>query len=308
MSKNNVEVSIIGNGHVGKGMRDIFPDAVVFDKYQSLLNGSQADVNKCRLSIICVPTPAHAGDGSCDISIVEEVVAWTETPLILIKSAVPPGTTDYLRTKYNKRITVSPEYFGESTYNLSDVFSPLGWPYLIIGGKPEDTREVMKYFLTKLGPSKVFRQTDARTAELTKYMENTWFCTQVIFANEFARIADRLGVDYLELRELWGLDPRVSKSHTLVFEERPGFGGKCLPKDITAIIACAKSAGYKPEFLEAVWQSNLRFQSANGLKGNQATENREDGNGISGLPDSRTTKILEGNGLLAQPPRDVNAG
>jgi len=118
----------------------------------------------------------------------------------------------------------------------------------------------MKFFLPKLGPSKVYRQTSARTAELTKYMENTWFCTQVIFANEFARIASSIGVDYLELRELWGLDPRVSKSHTLVFEENPGFGGKCLPKDIKAVISSAKSAGYEPEFLEAVWQSNLRFQ------------------------------------------------
>ena len=260
MSEKNVEVAIIGNGHVGKGMREIFPNAVVYDKYQPLYSTYQEAANECKLSIICVPTPENPDDGSCDISIVEEVVTWIETPLILIKSAVAPGTTDFLRTKYDKRITVSPEYFGESTYFLPEVFSPLAWPYLIIGGEPNDTREVMKYFLAKLGPSKVYRQTDARTAELTKYMENTWFCTQVIFANEFESIANSVGVDYLELRELWGLDPRVSKSHTLVFEERPGFGGKCLPKDIKATIASAKSAGYEPEFLEAVWQSNLRFQ------------------------------------------------
>ena len=113
-------------------MREIFPNAVVYDKYQPLYSTYQEAANECKLSIICVPTPENPDDGSCDISIVEEVVTWIETPLILIKSAVAPGTTDFLRTKYDKRITVSPEYFGESTYFLPEVFSPLAWPYLII--------------------------------------------------------------------------------------------------------------------------------------------------------------------------------
>ena len=65
-------------------------------------------------------------DRSCDISQVEEGVSWLETPSILIKSSVVPGTTDYLKGKHNKRITVSPEYYGESSFFLPEhVFSPL---------------------------------------------------------------------------------------------------------------------------------------------------------------------------------------
>jgi Predicted UDP-glucose 6-dehydrogenase len=45
-----------------------------------------------------------------------------------------------------------------------------------------------------------------------------------------------MGVDWNELRELWLLDPRINKNHTLVFERDRGYGGKCFPKDVKAII------------------------------------------------------------------------
>ena len=100
----------------------------------------------------------------------------------------------------------------------------------------------------------------AITAELTKYMENAWLATQVTFSNEFYEIAQNFGVDYLELRELWGLDPRVSMSHTLVFKHKRGFGGKCLPKDLDAIIMSASQQGYTPDFLKAIKEVNTRFR------------------------------------------------
>ena len=85
-------------------------------------------------------------------------MAWLETPLILIKSSVAPGTTDYLKSKYHKRITVSPEYYGESSFFLpEDVFSPMGWPLLIVGGDRNDTAEVIEFFLPALGPNKTYR-------------------------------------------------------------------------------------------------------------------------------------------------------
>lgn len=254
------EVAIIGFGHVGKAIQKIFPDAVIYDKFISQY-AEKEKVNGCDLGIICVPTPERPLDDACDLSAVEDVVSWLETPLILIKSAVPPGTTKRLKHIHHKRITVSPEYYGESAYWLPEIFSPLGWPYLIVGGDRRDTSEVIQFFSSKLGPDKVYRQTDSTTAELTKYMENAWLACQVMFATEFSEISKALGLDYSELRELWALDPRVSKWHTLVFDGNLGFGGKCLPKDLKAIIAAARDSGYDPEFLRAIGESNVRFQS-----------------------------------------------
>ena len=57
-------------------------------------------VNHCDLAIICVPTPMSE-DGSCDTSEVEGIIKWIKTPLILIKSTIPPGTTERLKKQYN---------------------------------------------------------------------------------------------------------------------------------------------------------------------------------------------------------------
>ncbi len=253
-------VGIVGYGHVGKAMKQIFPNATIYDKYLHDFKGAKNAVNRCALAIVCVPTPEEK-DGTCDISQVEEVVAWLETPLILIKSSVVPGTTDYLKYKYNKRIVFSPEYYGESSFYLpEDIFSPLGWPFLIIGGDRNDTAEAMGFFSPVLGPNKTYRQVEAITAELTKYMDNSWLAAQVTFSNEFYDIAQTFGVDYLELRELWGLDPRVSKSHTMVFEDKRGFGGKCLPKDLYAIIMSSCQQGYTPHLLKAIREVNARIK------------------------------------------------
>ncbi|MBI2873253.1 MAG: UDP-glucose/GDP-mannose dehydrogenase family protein [Chloroflexi bacterium] len=241
-------------------MHTIFPNGVVYDKFVQEHQNTRNAVNLCRFSIICVPTPENA-DGSCDVSSVEDVVGWLDTPIIIIKSAVPPGTTDRLKAKYRKRIVVSPEYFGESTYYLPELFTPLGWPYLIVGGDRQDTADVVELFVPVLGPAKTYMQVDARTAELTKYMENAWLAMQVTFANEFYEIAKAHGVDYNVLREAWALDPRVSKWHTAVFPMKRGFGGKCLPKDLKAVIAAAEQAGYSPGFLKEIWASNLRFRA-----------------------------------------------
>jgi len=90
------KVALIGYGYVGKGMHKIFPDAILYD----IDKGSKDEVNQnAELAIVCVPTPI-AEDGSCDASIVEEAVCWLNTPYILIKSTVSPGTTDKFRKKF----------------------------------------------------------------------------------------------------------------------------------------------------------------------------------------------------------------
>lgn len=68
-----MKIGIIGYGHVGTAMHQLFSDAVVYDKYKNI--GTQEDVNQCDVAFICVPTPMSE-DGSCDTSIVEEVIQW----------------------------------------------------------------------------------------------------------------------------------------------------------------------------------------------------------------------------------------
>jgi UDP-glucose 6-dehydrogenase len=102
-----------------------------------------------------------------------------------------------------------------------------------------------------------------RTAELTKYMENAFLALKVTFCNEFYDIAEAQGVDYNELRELWLLDPRIGRSHTFVLPFGRGFGGRCLPKDLNAIIHAARGAGVEAGLLEAVRDVNDAIRARN---------------------------------------------
>ena len=218
-------VAIVGNGHVGKSMRTIFPDAVVFDPNFTEHANNQKLVNDSDICFVCVPTPALS-NGQADLTIVEQVIGWLESKIIVIKSTVPPGTTTRLREQSGKRVVFSPEYVGESQYaRPAQLRDPEEWPYVIVGGPGCDTRPVVDLMAPVLGPQKIYRQVPAETAELAKYMENTWLAMQISFAWQFGLIAEALRADYWEVRELWALDPRVSRWATALFDEAPGFGG-----------------------------------------------------------------------------------
>lgn len=262
------KIAIMGVGWVGKSMLAIFPDAVLFDEPLGI--GNRADVNACDICLVCVPTPSLP-NGECDLSIIREVVAWLDGPIICIKSAVPPGTVASLQVQHPaKRIVVSPEYIGEGpTWDgtIADSFSsdntPEQWPFVIVGGEKAAADDVLNAFEEALGPSiEYIYEENPATVELAKYLENVWLAQQVTFANTFYEIARVLGADYETARDLWAYDPRVSASHTDVLPER-GFGGKCLPKDLAAIIWASRRAGYDPTFLQAIHYTNLRFRRMN---------------------------------------------
>src|SRR3990167_6617951 len=100
------KIAIIENGFLGKAYHKMYPEAVIYDEPLKL--GRREEVNQCDMAIVCVPTDLKK-DGTLDMSIVEDVVDWLETPLILIKSALMPGTTDGLVGAKDKKIAVSVE-------------------------------------------------------------------------------------------------------------------------------------------------------------------------------------------------------
>lgn len=258
------KVGIIGYGHVGRAIHKIFPDAQVFDHAISDYTETREQINQCDMAIISVPTPEDRKNNGLDCSIVEEVIAWVKCPLILIKSTVEVGFTDKMKAKYKKRICMSPEYYGESRYYQPfEWFDPIAWPYLIVGGDPKDVAEVFDFFTPKLGPLKNYMACTAKEAEMTKLMENVFFATKVTFCNEMALICEHNGVSYHNVRELWGLDPRLSKMHSSVFPDNRGFSGKCFPKDLAGLIRSSRKAGYEPSFMLSVQETNRRFRKMN---------------------------------------------
>lgn len=258
-------VAIVGCGYVGQAMARLFERAHDVTLYDPERGHNDRDaVSRCDLAVVCVPTP-ESTDGSADTSIVKSVVSWIESPLILIKSTVPPGTTDALATQHQKAVHFSPEFIGESRqfvpfWKYPNPKDPAMHDFIIVGGPLASA--VLDFFLPIMSSDTHFIACSRVEAELTKYMCNAFLATKVTFCNEFAKISEAFGVDYKKLRELWLLDSRIGPDHTLIFYGQRGFDGKCLPKDVNAIIHAATAQGYDPGVLRAVVIANDGFKTS----------------------------------------------
>ncbi len=258
------KVCIIGNGYVGKSMVKLFEDHYLVSIKE--IDDNYDDVNQCDLAVVCVPT-LTSKDGSCDTSVVEKVIKESNAPLYLIKSTVPPGTTELLSKLYNKSIVFSPEYIGEGSYPIP-FWNGIPHPtetklheFQIFGGYRDIIRQVLDFFIPVIGPYCKYIQTDSITAELVKYMENSFLATKVVFCHEFARIAEKYNCDYNELRELFLLDGRCERGSTAIFNGKLGFDGKCLPKDINAIYQATKKVGFESKLLKQVIETNNEMRN-----------------------------------------------
>ena len=275
------KVGIVGYGYVGKAMAEFFSnhykvkvydpaytpgdidvDFCDIDPHENIAFVHKEEINDCDYGIICVPTPP-GDDNECDTSLVEDIVSWIETPLILIKSTVSVGTTERLKQAYEKRVVFSPEYCGESSY-----WTPYDFhtdvkctPFFTFGGDRKDTSAFVDLYMPVVGPTKTYRQTTSQAAEMAKYMENVFYASKIVFCYEMSEICDAMQIDYNEVRELWLLDPRINPMHTAVFpENKAPFAGKCLPKDTNALVSIAEKHGYDAKLIKEVLLSNSRIR------------------------------------------------
>lgn len=221
-----MKVLIVGYGVVGTNLhKELFslnPD--IYDKYKVACNTKQ-DI-KYDVAFICVDTPGE----NCDTHAVVEAIKENKADIYVIKSTVLPRTTIKLAGRLHKKIVFSPEYYGGTQHCNNFNFN-----FTILGGPKQVCLKVQQLLQHVYDATHTFHITDATTAELTKYMENSWLATKVSFCNEFAKLAKKCGIDYEELRELFILDPRVNPSHTFVYNDKPYWDSHCLNKDVPAI-------------------------------------------------------------------------
>jgi len=263
------KVGIVGYGYVGKVFERFFKTSFEVEIYDPAYPeySNLSKINECELAVFCLPTISRE-DGSCDTSVVEKMAKEVSCPLVLIKSAVVPGTTDKLNAQYGLRFAVSPEYAGEGKYftpfwKYPDPTDSTSHGFFVVGGPELATGRITEYILKVMGPDTKVHKMSAVEAEITKYIENSWGATKVTFANEFYEICKAYGADFQKVREGWTADPRVERMHTMVLSDKRGFGGKCFPKDVAAILHAAAQKGYKAELLRQVLHSNEEFIKKN---------------------------------------------
>jgi UDPglucose 6-dehydrogenase len=244
-----VKIAVIGNGWVGKSVKQLFPDAYV---YTSKI-GTKEEVNKCDIAFIAVPTPCPS-EGRLDVSIIDEIMTWLKTPLIVMRSTVNPGDCD----RWGKHIVFQPEYLGETPNH--PLLDEQKTPFLIIGGQKEDRRKLIELYQLVYNANVTIRQCSTLEAEVIKLSENRAIAIKVAECQELYDVCQKAGVDYYVIRDaVYYDDPRFNLWFTFIYPDKRGFNSKCMPKDVYAWCAWAESLGYKPEITRAILERNKKW-------------------------------------------------
>jgi GDP-mannose 6-dehydrogenase len=180
--------------------------------------------------------------------------------LVVLRSTVLPGTAEGLVVPTLEKasgkklgkdfgVCVNPEFMREGTA-VADFLEPA---MTIIGASDPAHSAALKE-LYAWAPGRIF-QTSFRSAEMVKYVCNTWHAVKVAFANEVGSLAKELGVDTQEATEIFLADNKLNVSPAYL---KPGFafGGSCLPKDVRALTYRAKELDLKLPLFEAILPSN----------------------------------------------------
>lgn len=228
---------------------------------------SPAAVRQTEISFLCVGTPSLR-NGKLDLGHIEPVCAEIGEALkkkdsfhlVVLRSTVLPGTAETivvptLEKASGKRmgkdfgVCVNPEFMREGTA-VADFLEPA---MTIIGAAMSEHSAILREVYA-WAPGRIF-ETSFRSAEMVKYVCNTWHAVKVGFANEVGTLAKQLGVDAESVVEIFCADNKLNISPTYL---KPGFafGGSCLPKDVRALTYRARELDLKLPLFEAIMPSN----------------------------------------------------
>jgi len=221
-------------------------------------------IKESDMTFICVGTP-QGSNGHSDLSIVSSACTLLGDSLrdkenhhvVVVKSTVPPGTTEQLvipsvLEHSGKDISeigfaVNPEFLREGMA-IYDFMNP---DRIVIGSLEEKAGDLVESVYRTINAPIV--RTGLTSAEMIKYASNAFLATKISYANEIGNICKRLGIDVYEVMKGVGLDHRIGPAF---LNAGAGFGGSCLPKDVSALIALAEDLGEDAVLLRSVMEVN----------------------------------------------------
>jgi len=255
-------IGIIGQGFVGTAVNEGLAKHYNIETYDiakdSTCDSLEELYYKSTMIFLCLPTPMEK-DGSCHLGIIEPILEELNVlgkMIVVVKSTIPPGTTEKWNQKYtNIDIVFNPEFLTEA--NSIEDFKNQN--RIIVGGTRPATTKVARVF-RKVFPKVPIIKTGSTYAEMVKYITNCFLATKVSFANEMYEICEYLDIDYDKVIEYAKHDDRLGYSHWNVPgpDGDFGYGGHCFPKDVKALISIAMEldSDIKPVMLQATNDKN----------------------------------------------------
>jgi UDP-N-acetyl-D-galactosamine dehydrogenase len=217
--------------------------------------GDAADLARCRLIIVAVPTPidAHRRPDLEPLRGASTAVGrhMTAGSCVVFESTVYPGTTEEVCVPIMERVSglkAGVDFtFGYSPerINPGDKIHSLDRVVKIVAGCDAATGELLKNVYGTVVKAGIHVAPSVKVAEAAKVIENTQRDLNIALMNELSMIFDRLGIDTLDVLHAAG-----TKWNFLPF--RPGLvGGHCIGVDPYYLTFKAESLGYHPEMILA---------------------------------------------------------
>ena len=254
-----MKIGIIGLGIIGSackfgfeklGHKVLGHDIILDTKINDLLG--------CEVIYICVPTPSNE-DGSCNTSIVEEVVLELNKlnykGVVAIKSTVKPTTTLKLQNTTTLEICFVPEFLRERSALVDFIENH---DLLAIGTKNKEVFNLIKECHGHY-PQNI-SQLDPTEAEILKYYSNVLNALKVTFANEMYEICEKLNVNYTKIKNAFVKRGTTKDVYLDVSDNFRGYAGMCLPKDTKALAALVKELDLDLDLFRVIDEENDKFK------------------------------------------------
>ncbi len=231
-----MKIGLVGCGVVGQAFKK-WQDANT--KNEVVINdppkGMFDDFTGVEAIFICIPVPTMPSRIQ-ELQEVENILRrykYLKVPFFL-RSTVLPGATDRLGNLTETDVYFMPEFLTEKQADLDFATHP------VVCGTPAIYVQKVELLLVKIFPGKKTLIVENVEAEIAKYTSNCFGAVKVNFFNIIYALSRKLGADYEKVLKAAMTPGFIEPTHTKVPgpDYRFGFGGKCLPKDLTAFIGC----------------------------------------------------------------------